>query len=104
MSKQQVVEFFQAAAQDEVLTEKVKFAVTPSNMIAIAIEYGYEFTEDELLQFELERRQTQSGLQELSEQQMEAVAGGGIFGICFSTHWTHVGTLDPGRCCNWKPQ
>ncbi|MGJ5630510.1 Nif11-like leader peptide family RiPP precursor [Nostoc sp. CALU 1950] len=102
MSKQQVVEFFQAAAKDEILTEKVKFATSPSSMIVIAIEYGYEFTEDELLQFELERRQTQGVLEELSDQQMEAVAGGGIFGICFQTHWTHVGTLDPGRCCTWK--
>ncbi|QHG20500.1 Nif11-like leader peptide family natural product precursor [Nostoc sp. ATCC 53789] len=101
MSKQQVVEFFQAAAKDEVLTEKVKFATSPSSMIAIAIEYGYEFTEDELLQFELERRQTKGELEELSDQQMEAVAGGGliVFGICLDTHRTHIGTKDPGRCC-----
>lgn len=103
MSKQQIAAFFQAASQDEILTQKVKSAVSPANMIAIATEYGYQFTEDELLQFELERRQSSSDIEDLSERQMEAVAGG-LFGICFNTNWTHVGTKDPGRCCDWKPQ
>lgn len=99
MSKQQVVEFFQAAAEDELLTAKVKSAAKPATMMAIANEYGYTFTEDELLQFDLERRQ--SDIEELSDQQMEAVAGGGliVFGLCLDTHRTHIGTRDPGRCC-----
>ncbi len=78
MSKQQVVEFFQTASKDEYLAEKLKVCTSPSSILAIAAEYGYEFTEEELLQFE--RKQLEASWKEgneLSDEQLEAVAGGG---------------------------
>ena len=78
MSKQQVVEFFQTASKDEYLAEKLKVCTSPSSILAIAAEYGYEFTEEELLQFE--RKQLEASWNEdnqLSDEQLEAVAGGG---------------------------
>jgi predicted ribosomally synthesized peptide with nif11-like leader len=78
MSKQQVVEFFQTASKDEYLAEKLKVSTSPSSILAIAAEYGYEFTEEELLQFE--RKQLEASWNEgneLSDEQLEAVAGGG---------------------------
>jgi predicted ribosomally synthesized peptide with nif11-like leader len=78
MSKQQVVEFFQTASKDEYLAEKLKVCTSPSSILAIAAEYGYEFTEEELLQFE--RQQLEASWKEgneLSDEQLEAVAGGG---------------------------
>lgn len=77
MSKQQVVEFFQTASKDEALAEKLKVSTSPSSILAIAAEYGYEFTEEELVQCEREQLEAfWNEDNELSDQQLEAVAGG----------------------------
>ena len=83
MSKQQVIEFFQTASKDEVLTEKIKTAINPSSLLAIAIEHGYEFSEEELVEFKLEQVQKSledlGVLEELSDKQLETVAGSSRF-------------------------
>jgi predicted ribosomally synthesized peptide with nif11-like leader len=113
MSKQQVIEFFQAASKDQVIAEKIKAAINPSSLLEIASENGYEFTEQDLLQFKLEQVRISLGdidvLEDLPDEQLEAVAGGtaleaahGVARICFSTHWTNVARptnpCGPGSC------
>jgi predicted ribosomally synthesized peptide with nif11-like leader len=75
MSKQTAIEFVKASENDLVLLEKIKAADSPADVVKIAAEYGYELTEREIKAI-----QTGSHIDwedgELSEEQLEAVAGG----------------------------
>ncbi len=73
MSIQSVKDFYELLQSDENLQERVKAADDSATVVQIASEMGYEFTEQEL------DRAMQEALVEgeLSEQELEAVAGAG---------------------------
>ncbi|MBR8836650.1 MAG: Nif11-like leader peptide family natural product precursor [Stigonema ocellatum SAG 48.90 = DSM 106950] len=72
MSKQAVREFYKVFQSDEALEERIKSTDSTASVIKIAAEKGYEFTELELEAFMQES--VASG--ELSEEELEVVAGG----------------------------
>jgi predicted ribosomally synthesized peptide with nif11-like leader len=75
MSKETAIAFVKASENDSLLLEKIKAADSPESVVKIAAEYGYELTETEV-----QAIQTGSHIDwedgELSEEQLEAVAGG----------------------------
>ena len=73
MSEEQLKAFLAKAKDDQFIQDKLKAAQSTEDVVAIAKEYGYEFTADKIT--------------ELSEGELEGVAGG----VC---NWhTNV--------CNW---
>ena len=62
MSEEQLKAFLAKVKADTSLQEKLKAAKSPEDVIGIAKEYGHEFTSDKLSQ--------------LSEEELESVAGG----------------------------
>ena len=76
MSEEQLKAFLAKVKADTSLQEKLKAAKSPEDVMGIAKEYGHEFTSDKLSQ--------------LSEEELESVAGG----------WT-VAITQSARCsCN----
>lgn len=73
MSKETVREFFKVAENDEALQEMIKAADSSMNVVQIAAEKGYEFTELEL-QAVMQKTVAEDG--DLSEEELDAVAGG----------------------------
>jgi predicted ribosomally synthesized peptide with nif11-like leader len=73
MSKETVRAFFKVAENDKALEERIKTADSSTNVVQIAAEKGYEFTELELLAF-MQEAVAADG--ELSEEVLAAVAGG----------------------------
>ena len=63
MSEEQLQAFLEKAKADTTLQEKLKAAKTPDEVVSIAKEHGHEFTADKISQ--------------LSEEDLEGVAGGG---------------------------
>lgn len=72
MSIESVKTFYELLQSDENLQERIKAAGNSATVVQIASEKGYEFTEQEL------EKAMQETLvkEELSEQELEAVAGG----------------------------
>ena len=62
MSEEQLKSFIAKAKDDESIQEKLKAAKTPENVVDIAKEHGHEFTAHKIT--------------ELSEEELEGVAGG----------------------------
>ena len=62
MSEQQLKAFIAKAKDDQSIQEKLKAAKTPEDVVDIAKEHGHEFTQDHM--------------KELSEEELEGVAGG----------------------------
>ena len=63
MSEEQLKAFLEKVKGDTTLQDKLKAAKTPEEVVAIAKEHGHEFTADKIT--------------ELSEEELEGVAGGG---------------------------
>ena len=63
MSDEQLKAFLEKVKADTSLQEKLKAAKSPEDVVAIAKEHGHEFTADKIT--------------ELSEEELEGVAGGG---------------------------
>ena len=63
MSEEQLKAFLAKAKDDQFIQDKLKAAQSTEDVVAIAKEYGYEFTADKIT--------------ELSEEELEGVAGGG---------------------------
>jgi predicted ribosomally synthesized peptide with nif11-like leader len=94
---QQVIdELFMAANSDEMLKKQLEAATSPESLVEIAARQGYQLTVADL---ETLRRRTQQQAQlhsneidddELSEQELELVAGGR--------------SDDNGCCPNWPPR
>jgi predicted ribosomally synthesized peptide with nif11-like leader len=95
MSQQAVIDFLAKVAEDEGLQQKFsdiidqdkpkeEMAVDAAN---IGAEYGYEFTSSEILQ-EIQNRideyKTRESSGELTDEELEAVAGGGTPLVIFS--------------------
>ena len=64
MSEEQLKAFLAKAKDDQSIQDKLKAAKSPEDVVSIAKEHGYEFTADKMT--------------ELSEAQLEGVAGGAI--------------------------
>ena len=62
MSEEQLKAFLAKAKDDTMLQEKLKAAKSPEDVVGIAKEHGHEFTADKIT--------------ELSEEELEGVAGG----------------------------
>jgi predicted ribosomally synthesized peptide with nif11-like leader len=62
MSKEQLKAFLAKAKDDQSIQDKLKAAKSPEDVVGIAKEHGHEFTADKLSQ--------------LSEEELEGVAGG----------------------------
>ena len=67
MSEEQLKAFIAKAKDDQSIQEKLKAAKTPEDVVGIAKEHGHEFTQDHM--------------QELSEEELEGVAGEGFGGF-----------------------
>ena len=63
MSLEQLKAFLAKAKDDQSISDKLKAAKTPENIVEIAKKHGHEFTADKIT--------------ELSEGELEGVAGGG---------------------------
>ena len=73
MSQQNALEFFTQVEQNPTLKEKVETAANKEELFSIAREAGYSFTADDMKAI---TETSESG--ELNEQELEAVAGGGV--------------------------
>ena len=62
MSEEQLKAFIAKAKDDQSIQDKLKAAKTPEDVVGIAKEHGHEFTADNVA--------------ELSEEELEGVAGG----------------------------
>ncbi|KZR82595.1 Nitrogen fixation protein of unknown function [Synechococcus sp. MIT S9509] len=62
MSEEQLKAFIAKAKDDQTIQEKLKAAKNPEDVVGIAKEHGHEFTADKIT--------------ELSEEELEGVAGG----------------------------
>ena len=63
MSEEQLKNFIAKAKEDKSIQDKLKAAKIPEDVVNIAKEYGHKFTADKIT--------------ELSEEELEGVAGGG---------------------------
>ena len=64
MSEEQLKAFLAKAKDDQSIQDKLKAAKTPEDVVGIAKEHGDEFTADKII--------------ELSEEDLEGVAGGAV--------------------------
>ncbi|HEY9747739.1 MAG TPA: Nif11-like leader peptide family natural product precursor [Allocoleopsis sp.] len=75
MSQSAVIEFFQAAELDQALQAQLASADSAASIVEMAATSGYGFTESELTEIAAQAQQMENG--ELSDSELEAVAGGG---------------------------
>ena len=66
MSEEQLKAFLAKAKDDKSIQDKLTAVKSPEDVVAIAKEHGHEFTADKIT--------------ELSEKELEGVAGGNIYG------------------------
>ncbi|NMG07824.1 Nif11-like leader peptide family natural product precursor [Brasilonema sp. UFV-L1] len=81
MSIEAVDSLIQAAGKDVALQQKLEAAQGFAEVVQIGTEKGYQFTEEEVQAFLRESGITLEGIQqeELSEEALDAVAGGSIW-------------------------
>ena len=72
MSEEQLKAFIEKVKVDTSLQEKLKAATDADAVVAIAKESGFVVSADEI-------KTTQSAPQELSDEELEGVAGGGLY-------------------------
>ena len=68
MSLEQLKAFLAKSKDDQSIQDKLKAAKTPEDVVGIAKEHGHEFTADKIT--------------ELSEEELEGVAGGNLPAAC----------------------
>ena len=73
MSEEQLKAFLAKAKDDQSIQDKLKAAKSPEDVVGIAKEHGHEFTADKI-----------TGKTELSEEELEGVAGGCDGSVCYS--------------------
>ena len=73
MSEEQLKAFLAKAKDDQSIQDKLKAAKSPEDVVGIAKEHGHEFTADKI-----------TGKTELSEEELEGVAGGCDCSVCYS--------------------
>ncbi len=72
MSKENIVKFREALTQNSELSEKLKGAHTPEDVVAVAKEEGFDFTAEELTEYG--KAAVRTG--KLSDEELGGVAGG----------------------------
>jgi predicted ribosomally synthesized peptide with nif11-like leader len=87
MSIESVNQFLQKVAQDTQLQEEIAKAMESENdrqaVVELGAKYGYQFTSDELGQEIQKNQQAAVDSGELSEDELEAVAGGACTPMIF---------------------
>ena len=83
MSEEQLKAFIAKAKDDQSIQEKLKAAADADAVVAIAKAAGFVISADEI----------KTASQELSDQELEGVAGGGIIASATS--------LCINACCEW---
>jgi predicted ribosomally synthesized peptide with nif11-like leader len=76
MSNQNVLDFFTQVENDSTLKQKVQAASQKDDVLKLAQESGYSFTAEDFKAF-VEKSQSN----ELNEEELEAIAGGGFGAI-----------------------
>ncbi|WP_066384604.1 MULTISPECIES: Nif11-like leader peptide family natural product precursor [unclassified Anabaena] len=76
MSKEALVKMFEAAKEDAALQQQLEKADGYAEAVKIGAENGFNFTEEEAQAFLAERGLIEGPEGELSEEALEAVAGG----------------------------
>jgi predicted ribosomally synthesized peptide with nif11-like leader len=83
MAQENLNQFYQIAAQDQELHEKLKAAIDPEAFAELVVELGeekgYSFTTQEVERAIIEakeKKDTEALWQELNERELEVVAGG----------------------------
>ena len=82
MSLEPLKAFLEKVKGDKSLKDILNAANTAEDVVGIAKEYGHEFTADKV--------------DELTEEELEAVAGGA------HCDTTHPGTTGVAKCCCWS--
>ncbi|NEP00295.1 MAG: Nif11-like leader peptide family natural product precursor [Symploca sp. SIO2E9] len=77
MSQASVLELIKSSQENQALQQRLEAADSPETIMKIGVEKGYNFTEEELLSVMQEIQQVAAEEGELSEDELEAVAGGG---------------------------
>ena len=87
MSEEQLKAFLAMVKGDSSLQEKLKAAKSPEDVVGVAKEQGYEFTVDKIT--------------ELSEEELEGVAGGTCFKskAFYTITDTGKGKCPESACC-----
>ncbi|KAB8315276.1 Nif11-like leader peptide family natural product precursor [Tolypothrix campylonemoides VB511288] len=73
MSKQNVLDFFTQVENDSTLKQKVQAAANKEDLLKIAQQSGYSFSAEDIKAI---AETTES--EELKEEELEAIAGGGV--------------------------
>ena len=81
MSEEQLKAFLEKVKGDTSLQEKLKAAADANAVTAIAKEAGFSISADDLT----------NAQSELSDQELEGVAGGLCLKSCFAGFWTSLG-------------
>ena len=81
MSEEQLKAFLEKVQADTSLQEKLKAAADANAVIAIAKEAGFSISADDLTKAQFE----------LSDEELEGVAGGLCLKSCFAGFWTSLG-------------
>jgi len=76
MAKQEVINFLQKVKEDESFKAKIKETKDSDQFIELARSSGYDITLDEL-----EAVMKENLSDELSDKDLESIAGGGLFGL-----------------------
>ncbi|BAY23403.1 hypothetical protein NIES2100_31680 [Calothrix sp. NIES-2100] len=76
MSKEAIEQMFQAASTDLALQQQIESVDGYADAVKVGADHGYEFTEEEAQEFLVERGIIEGPEGELSEEALEAVAGG----------------------------
>ena len=90
MSEDQLKAFIEKVKADTSLQEKLKAAASPEAAVEIAKDAGFAITAENL-------QSMQPKSQELSDEELEGVAGGGQGGLCIHSCWTWTLPLDQAR-------
>jgi predicted ribosomally synthesized peptide with nif11-like leader len=85
MSEEQHKAFLEAVKADAGLQEKLKAAGDVDAVVEIAKAAGFVISAEEL------KNAAQAGLKEVSEEELEGVAGGGIWGHQVGSHFCYDG-------------
>ena len=75
MSQEELEAFIAKAKDDQSIQDKLKAAKSPEDVVGIAKEYGYKLTADKMTEGEL------------SEEELEGVAGGTWGGTIINSLW-----------------
>ena len=89
MSQQAIVNLVQRAQTDQVLSGELQAAKTIEEKAAVAVHHGFDVRVEDLAALR-DLAEKEGGGGELSDAELELVAGGGIFGRIWSWAKEHL--------------